>query len=197
MEKIKKKKSLKRELIEWGIFLGIIATLYLTGLHTDVIGFLQRGVLKTGLIKPDMETEMEDLPAASYDLKLMNESGEILDFQQLKGKTIFINFWATWCPPCIAEMPEIQNLYEDVKKNQDIVFAMISLDDEPEKAWQFVEKKEYSFPVYRLASNLPSVYSSQSIPTTFVISPEGKIAATHRGMASYDNKKFREFLLSL
>lgn len=197
MEKTKKKKSLKRELIEWGIFLGIIAILYLTGLHTEVIGFLQRGVLKTGLIKPDTESEMKDLPSASYDLKLMNESGDVLDFTTLQGKTIFINFWATWCPPCIAEMPEIQKLYEDVKNNQDIVFALISLDDEAEKAWQFIEKKNYTFPVYRLASNLPEVYSSQSIPTTFVISPEGKIAATHRGMASYDNKKFRDFLLSL
>jgi len=194
---MKKKKSLKRELIEWGVFLGIIATLFITGLHTDVIGFLQRGVLKTGLIKPSMETDMENLPDASYNLKLVNEQEEVLDFENLRGKTVFINFWATWCPPCIAEMPEIQSLYEDVQDQEDIVFALISLDEEKEKAWQFVEKKGYTFPVYRLATNLPQVYSSQSIPTTFVISPSGKIAAEHRGMASYDNDKFREFLLSL
>lgn len=197
MEKTKKKKSLKRELIEWGVFLGIIAGLYLTGLHTEVLGFLQRGILKTGLIKPDMESDIEDLPEASYDLKLINENGEVVDLAEFKGKTIFINLWATWCPPCIAEMPEIQNLYEDVNNNQNIVFAMISLDDEAEKTWKFIENKGYTFPVYRLATNLPQAYSSQSIPTTFVISPQGKIAATHRGMASYDNNKFREFLLSL
>ncbi len=193
---MKKKKSLKRELIEWGVFLGIIATLYFTGMHTEVIGFLQRGVLKTGIIKPDME-QQENLPNASYNLKLVNKNGEVLDFENLKDKTIFINFWATWCPPCIAEMPEIQNLYEDVQDKENIVFALISLDEDEEKAWQFVEKKGYTFPVYRLASNLPNVYSSQSIPTTFVISPSGKIAAEHRGMASYDNDKFRNFLLTL
>lgn len=196
MEK-KKKKPLKKELLEWGIMLSIIGILYFTGLHTEVIGKVQSLVLKTGLIKPAMPEESTTLPDADYRLNLTDFSGKTIDFSEFEEKTIFMNFWATWCPPCIAEMPEIQNLYQDLKQHENIVFVMINLDDDMEKAKEFIKRKEYDFPNYRLGSNLPKVYESQSIPTTFVISPAGKVVVSKKGMASYDNKKFKEFLLNL
>jgi thiol-disulfide isomerase/thioredoxin len=183
----------KRELIEWVVLISVFGILYITGLHTEVLGQLQRAILTTGIISPSVETESEI--AADYNLRLKDSEGNILDMSALKGKTIFMNYWATWCPPCIAEMPNINNLHAEV--NDDVEFLMISLDDEPQKAIDFVKKKEYSFPIYFLASSKPSVYSSNAIPSTYVISPEGKIVVSHSGMAKYNSDSFKKYLLSL
>jgi thiol-disulfide isomerase/thioredoxin len=190
----KKKKSVKREIIEWGVFLGIIAVLFGTGLHTPVFGFLQGLILKTGIIQPSLEVESSK--NASYEFMLIDQNGNAKAFSEFENKVVFMNFWATWCPPCIAEMPDIHNLYQEMK-DEDIKFVMISLDDEFVKATQFVEKKDFEFPVYRLASPLPEVYESSAIPTTFVISPKGEIVVSKSGMAKYNTLKFRKFLQEL
>jgi thiol-disulfide isomerase/thioredoxin len=193
---MEKRKTLKRELLEWGILLGIPAILYLGGWHTEVLGRMQQAVLFTGIMKPDTEVLEQDYSPADYELSLATLDNQALHLSELKGKVIFMNFWATWCPPCIAEMPNIHSLYKKVAGN-DIEFIMINLDEDPKKARRFLSKKDYSFPVYRLNSPLPQAYYSQSIPATFVISPEGKIVSMKQGMADYDNKEFREFLLEL
>lgn len=186
-------KKVKREIIEWVLFIVIIGGLYLSGYHTTVIGTIQRLVLSTGLLTPDKETE--DLKAADYNLRLSDPEGNILDLNQLKGKTIFMNYWATWCPPCIAEMPDINNLYKEV--GNDVVFLMISLDEDPQKAIRFANRKEYDFPVYFPASRRPRVFVSSSIPTTYVISPDGKIVVENKGMAKYNTESFKKMLSGL
>lgn len=193
---MKKKKSLKRELIEWGIFLGVIAVLFFTGWYKEVAGTLQGIILQTGIFKPQFHEDAGDLPAASYDFTLINDAGLPVPFEEFRGKPVFINFWATWCPPCIAEMPDIQKLYDEVS-DDGIAFVMISLDEKEEKAVKFMERKGFTFPVYRLASRLPAVYESNSIPTTYVISPEGKIVMSRQGMADYFNQKMINFLKNL
>lgn len=189
-----KKKSMKRELIEWGIFIAIISTLYLTGLHTPILGALQGVILKTGIIQPKAEENFQGL--ADYNFHLEDGQGNIIFFDELRGKTIFMNFWATWCPPCIAEMPDINSLYNDVA-HRDIAFVMISLDNSFEKAKTFVNKKNYTFPIYYLKSSLPQIYETHSIPTTYVISPDGNIVMSKKGMAKYNTEKFKKFLLNL
>jgi thiol-disulfide isomerase/thioredoxin len=184
------KKTYKRELIEWTILVVVGLTLYLTGWHTEVIGQLQRVVLATGVMKPDTEENPDK--NASYDFRLVNMGGRMVEFSEFQGQTVFLNFWATWCPPCIAEMPDIQDLYE--KKGNDVAFVMISLDEDPDKARRFIERKGFDFPVYFPSSRLPSVYPHRTIPTTYVISPEGKIALSQSGMAKYDTEGFRKFL---
>jgi thiol:disulfide interchange protein len=104
-------KKVKKEIRDWAIFAGVLLTLYLTGLHTDVAAFAQRMVLATGIANPDTEIEKEQTKAA-YDFTLNQLDGDILNFEDLKGKVVFINFWATWCAPCIAEMPSIDSLYK-------------------------------------------------------------------------------------
>ena len=191
---MKKKKSVKREIIEWAIFLGIIGFLFGTGLHTPVFGFIQGLILKTGIMQPSLNEASMDL--ADYDFMLVDEDGNQKPFTDFEDKVVFINIWATWCPPCIAEMPDINALYHDMK-DKEIEFVMISLDDEFQKAKDFVGKKEFDFPIYRLASPLPKVYESSAIPTTYVISPEGKIVVSKSGMAKYNTKKFKKFLEEL
>ncbi len=190
MEK-KKKKSIKREIIEWGVFLGIIAMLFGTGLHTPVFGFIQGLILKTGIIQPSIDEE-DDVPA-DYNLVLIDKDGNRKSFSDFKGKVVFMNIWATWCPPCVAEMPDIHELYQDVK-DKNIEFVMISVDKDFQKAKDFVKKKDFEFPIYQVADGMPGIYSSDAIPTTFVISPDGRIVVRKEGMAKYSSKKFRKFL---
>jgi thiol-disulfide isomerase/thioredoxin len=191
---MKKKKSIKREIIEWAIFLGIIGFLFGTGLHTPVFGFIQGLILKTGIMQPSLNESSADL--ADYNFMLIDEDGNQKPFTDFEDKVVFINFWATWCPPCVAEMPDINALYQEMG-DKGIEFVMISFDDEFQKAKNFVGKKEFDFPIYQLASPLPKVYESSAIPTTYVISPEGKIVVSKSGMAKYNTKKFKKFLEEL
>ena len=191
---MKKKRSVKREIIEWAIFLGILGFLFGTGLHTPVFGFFQGLILKTGIMQPSIDDEENEM--ASYNFIVVDEQGKQTPFEEFKNKVVFINFWATWCPPCIAEMPDINALYQEVD-SEGIQFVLISLDDDFEKAKRFVEKKGFDFPIYQLGSPLPQVYESQAIPTTFVISPDGEVVVRKSGMAKYNTKKFRAFLTSL
>lgn len=189
----------------------IFGALYMFGLHTEVIGQVQRLLLATGIKK----AEMPEPVAASNTVSLSNEptseasgmvgtgfqmiglDGKPMAFESLKGKVIFLNIWATWCPPCIAEMPNIQSLYEKVGSDK-VAFVMLSVDESGmDKVKKYTNKKGYTFPVYMPASQVPQEFHSNSIPTTFIISPEGKIVARQEGMAEYDTPEVQEFLQSM
>jgi thiol-disulfide isomerase/thioredoxin len=193
---MKKKKTLRRELIEWSAIIGIFALLFFTGLHTTVIGSIQRIVLYTGVLQPKIQPESST--PASYAFVLQNDKGEFVNMEKFRNKVVFMNIWATWCPPCIAEMPDIQALYNRLKEdNIPVEFIMLSVDENSDKAFAFAKKRAYTFPVFSSTGKLPDVYQSSAIPTTFVISPEGNIVARREGMAKYNTKKFRQFLEEL
>ncbi len=200
MAKNKKKKSTKRTLLEYGIIAIVALTLYATGLHTEVIGFMQRGLLATGLITPKIENkhqnETENVTTtatpADFNLMLMDEDGNTLSLADFKGKAIFMNMWATWCPPCIAEMPNINKLYKEM--GHDVAFVMVSLDEDFETAKSFNNRKGFDLPIYTLQSRRPAMYQSTTVPTTYVISADGNLMLTHKGMANYNTSKFKSFL---
>ena len=196
----------------WVYTLLVFGFLYLSGLHTEAIGQVQRVLLATGIITPDLP-EIPDAETASAnsaaiesiseamvanDFLLQDLSGKTVKFSSLKNKVIFLNIWATWCPPCVAEMPGIQGLYDKVKGNKNIAFVMLSVDQNGmEKVKKFVAKKGYTFPVYLPASGVPATFETRSIPTTFILSKDGKVAARHDGMANYDTKEVKEYLEKL
>ncbi len=144
---------------------------------------------------PDTELPENQYRTANYNLPLLSLDGDESKLEEFEGKTIFLNFWATWCPPCIAEMPNIQALYESIE-NDSIQFVMVSLDKDHQKARNYLERKEYTFPVYFLNGRKPGTYNSTVVPTTYVISPDGKIVTERRGMADYNTSGFKEFLRS-
>lgn len=184
-------KKARKEFIEWGIMLLIVGVLYFTGWHTIVISSLQGWFLETGLITPSELKEERNL-IIDEDFLLKNGQGELISFEAFRGQVVFINFWATWCPPCLAEMPDIHDLY--LKKKDQVQFMMISVDENKEKALEFIGNKAYTFPVYFPASSLPSALSSKAIPTSFLVDKNGAIVMKHEGMAQYDTEKFRALL---
>lgn len=128
---------------------------------------------------------------SSYQWKLVDAKGEIISLQQHKGKVIFINFWATWCPPCIAEMPSMQKLYDDYENK--VVFLFVTTDSF-QKANQFLIKEELSLPIYQSASNPPLEMQSQTIPATYLIDKEGNVVVAKIGAADWNSDSFRKKL---
>ncbi|WP_455169037.1 TlpA family protein disulfide reductase [Aegicerativicinus sediminis] len=195
------KPKTKKSLIEYGIFIAVAVVLYVTGLHTEVIGFAQRGILATGLMNPDVSEESVDADTSNeapikvnYNLKLIDDKGNITSLGNFREKVIFLNLWATWCPPCLAEMPNIAKLHEEVK--DEVVFVMLSLDQDFNKAIDFNNRKGFNLPIYTPGSALPQQFqSSSTIPTTYVIDANGNLVLTHKGMANYSTEEFKEFLL--
>lgn len=177
--------------------LGTFAVLYFTGLITPIVGGLQSMVLSTGLIKPKVLLENKEKEAFDYTGQFLDEYGDRIGLSQYRGKTLFINLWATWCPPCRAEMPHISDLYDKLKDEGKVEFLMIALDDDFSKSIKFVEDKEFSFPVIHAAYGLNPSLQSQAIPTTLVVSPEGEIVFYQEGMSNFNNQEFQDFLLNL
>ena len=186
------KRKIRKELIEWIVLIVIIGMIYMGGWHTEVIGRIQQMVLSTGIIKPNL---IEENKEASFDFWIEDFNSNRIRFSEFEGEVVFVNFWATWCAPCVAEMPDIHALYKNCKEN--IRFVMISLDREEEKARAFIERKGFEFPVYFLRSNLPKTYSTRSIPTTYVIDKRGMIKVETHRMAKYNTEKFNQLLNDL
>jgi thiol-disulfide isomerase/thioredoxin len=185
-----------RKNIDWIILLLGVGIIYAGGWQAEVFGFFQRGILATGIFNPKV-AQQNIAEEASLNFTLQTADEVTINASEFEGKTIFINFWATWCPPCVAEMPGIHELYKKLEYREDIVFLMISVDDEHEKAIRFVQKKGFTFPIVFPTVGIPAVLRHQSIPATFVINREGKLVYKNEGMASYDSEKFTEFLKNL
>lgn len=126
-----------------------------------------------------------------YQWNLANLNSERINFSQSEGKVVLINFWATWCPPCIAEMPELQELYDTYGDRVDFYFIT---NEKPKPINFFLEKKGYNFPVYLQTESSPKVLASSSLPTTYVISKSGEIIMQKSGAASWNSDKVHQVL---
>ena len=135
----------------------------------------------------------KDFPKATFDMQMKNSKGEQVNMEEFKGKVVFFNVWATWCAPCIKEMPTIHNLYEEVQGRKDVVFLMLSMDQDFQKAIEFRNRNGYEFEIYRLVGPMPAQYHTKRIPTTFVINSEGDLVLQHDGMGEFDSEEFREY----
>lgn len=119
------------------------------------------------------------------DLKFKDENGKTVSLHALKGKVVFINLWATWCPPCIHEMPSINKLRQTFKDNDDLVFLMVDMDGEIESAKNFMKKKKFDLPVHVPHSEIPRDLFAGSIPTTIIVDKQNNIAGRQVGSADY------------
>lgn len=175
----------------------IVLILRYTGAFSGILQFSQTTMMNAGFMDAVPNTPAV-VKGFDYNFKLKDMNGNIVNAEDFKNKTLFINLWATWCGPCRSEMPSIENLYKKVDSKK-IAFIMLSLDDPnaDQKVKKFTADHQYTFPIYRPVDGLPSQLNVTSIPTTFIVSPEGKIVSKKIGAASYDNKEFQEYLESL
>jgi len=132
---------------------------------------------------------------ADYDWTIQSLGGQDFKMTNAKGKVVFLNFWATWCSPCVAEMASIQRLYEKLK-DKEVVFVCIS-NEKSSKVSRFVRKNRLSFPIYTMRGSPPTVFNTQRIPATFILSPDGRIAFKHTGSAKWDDDKSIDLIKGL
>lgn len=123
--------------------------------------------------------------AASYDVLFKGKNGDVISLNSLKGKVVFINFWATWCPPCIEELPSIHELKKTFTGNENIVFLMVDVDNNMDKSVAFMDDKKYNLPVYVPASTIPSDFLGGAIPTTVILDKTGKLVTQIEGARDY------------
>ena len=120
------------------------------------------------------------------DFALVDLDGNTVILSQLRGKTVVINFWATWCPPCRAEMPALETLHQQYK-DRDVVVLGVDVRESPDKVRPFVRKYGYSWIFVQDVSGMVSrTYAIRAIPTTFFVGREGLIREVSIGAMSKD-----------
>lgn len=194
-------KALGRTIFSWikPVLVAGLLLLFLrvTGLIGAVTYATQWTLLQTGLA--DADEVADEAPAAfDYNFTIKDLEGNRIPFDTFKGKVIFLNMWATWCGPCRTEMPGIQSLYEKVDKEK-VVFVMLSIDKDGDlpRVVDYLAAKSFTFGAFLPSGYLPEQLQVPSIPTTFVISPDGKVVKKEVGTMQYDTPEFRKFLEGL
>ncbi len=161
---------------------------------------MQQGLMKLGLFEPKLEKvepTIQPKSEANYTFEMVYADGKAINMEDLKGKVVFMNFWATWCPPCIAEMPSIQKLYDKVKDDKDIIILTVEVEGKRDKVAKFMERKNLSLPVVYPNSTIPTEFFNGSLPTTVILDKKGNIAHTTMGMADYSGQDIVDFLNEL
>ena len=144
----------------------------------------------------DLENSGMSEPA-DYNWTLVDLDEQAVSFAKFKGKTVFLNIWATWCGPCVGEMPSIAKLARDPRlRGKNIEFVCVSIDDSAETVRRFLVSKDWTMTILR-TERIPTVFNSDGIPATFLIGPMARIAATRIGGADWNEPHVVTFLEKL
>lgn len=139
----------------------------------------------------DVEDQFQ-LSPFDYNVISLDEAPKSIEIG--KGEVTFLSYWATWCPPCIAEMPSIQSLYADY--GEKINFVLLT-NEEPDKVKAFLDKKGYKLPVFIPQMNAPEALFEKSIPTNYIIDQNGKIIIKEQGASDWNSETVRTALDTL
>src|SRR5690606_4399352 len=142
----------------------------------DAKSFVLRQLMHTGLFNARIEKVDSDASTPpTVDFAFEDGSGNVSNTSSLREKVVFINFWASWCPPCRAEFPSIEALYSHYKDNPNIFFLMINEDNDLAAAQRYLEKENYTVSFYKAKGDIPDEIYSGILPTTIVLDKKGKI----------------------
>lgn len=195
---------MKKKLINWSNAMAVALALLMAVLFVSprAKAIMIEGLMKVGLFKPPMDnTEPAKTAASGLNMVprflLKDPDGKMINIKDQQGKVMFVNFWATWCPPCIAEMPSINEMYARYKNNPKVIILEVDADNDFSKSVPFMKKNNYQMPVYNAASEMPEGFLSGAIPTTVIIDKAGAVVARHEGGADYADKGFYKYMDSL
>ncbi len=199
-----------------GVLMLIMGLLMFTGKMNSVTGYLSKlsGTTEMGSEKKEAskqkETPQENKEAVdentgsdakedaeivpSIDFNLKDQYGNEHKLSDYKGKTVFLNFWATWCPPCKAEMPDIQKIYESYEAEGEDALVVLGVaspniggEGSEEEIQAFLEENGYTYPVLMdTTGEVFASYGISSYPTTFMIDRDGNVFGYVSGMLSED-----------
>lgn len=173
------------------LFFGFVLFLF-TPYGLPVRALLVRGVSMVTTQVFSLELDQNEVEKVSLtNWELININGEKVDLESFDNKVVIVNYWATWCPPCIAEMPSFQKLYDGYK--DEIAFLFVANDDE-QKVKDFLVKHKYDMPVYFQISAPPIQMNSNALPTTYVINKNSEVVLNKTGAVDWNSGRVRHFL---
>lgn len=149
-----------------------------------ILGVLVRQYIKYR-VAPELKTT---------DLELVDIDGQIIDLKQFEGKTIFINFFATWCGPCHAEMPDLENMRRQLG-NEDFVFIAIS-DESPQLIQNFKNKHQSGFLFAQSKKNREEL-GVHTIPTSYIVDKNGNVTYKNIGVEDWDSAEMLKTIRQL
>lgn len=164
------------------IFLALIVAMIFPASRKEVSAFMVRQTL----LSPRASSNTTFLSDDDWSFRVVDNNGKVVELSELKGAPIFVNYWATWCPPCIAEMPSIQNLYDNY--NEKVHFLFVNNEDAA-VVRSFMDKHNYDLPLHNIVGRTPDLFETSTLPTTIVISPKGRVVLYKTGAARWDSNK--------
>ncbi len=173
-----------------GLSILLISFLIIIVFVPDAKSLLLQQLVSVGLFKAEIKKNgVNNLPQTA-SFSFTNSAGITVTTAGLKGKVVFINFWASWCPPCRAEMPSLDELYKKLQNDDRFVFLFINEDEDKSKAIKYLEKNHFTIPLYSRLGDVPNEIFSGTLPTTVVIDKDGKVVLKHEGLAGYNTDAF-------
>lgn len=186
-----------KTLITWVILIGLIAMTF----------YILWDNIKENKMAPGIEEQQIEVADGNYktaqelqanlvrrtitarDFTLNDLEGNEVTLSDLRGKAVFLNFWASWCPPCKSEMPDIEQLYQETK-DTDLVIVTINSGEGVTVAKRFMEKNNYTFMVLDDHKGVVSeMYRVMALPTSLFIDKNGSLIETHYGAMNIDTMR--------
>ncbi|MBC7190539.1 TlpA family protein disulfide reductase [Candidatus Aerophobetes bacterium] len=144
-----------------------------------------------------LQVQLISPPVPMIDFKLENTEGELVDTKNLRGKFLWISFWATWCPPCRFEMPSMQKVWEKFGGEKFLILA-VNIGEDKKTVVSFLRDNSYTFPtLLDTTQQVSREYGVRAIPTNFFVDPYGKIVGGAIGAREWENPQFYKFLQKL
>jgi thiol-disulfide isomerase/thioredoxin len=136
-------------------------------------------------------------PAPAADFQLPNVTGHLLQLQAQRGKVVFLNFWAIWCPPCRHEMPMMEQVYQALREQPFVLWA-VNFQESQEEVSRFMQDQRLHFPaLLDLDGSVSRRYKVQGLPMTYVIDCAGMIVGYAIGPRPWHNDATRTLLAAL
>ena len=169
------------------LILAFLALLIFPQTGTPIKVFFNRLIsFSPSILSEEDRTKLDD-----YNWVLRDIQGNLVNLDRSRDKVLIINFWGTWCPPCIAEMPALQQLYNDY--GQAVDFYLVSSEDSS-LINRFMDSRELEMPVFQLISQPPDNLAHASLPTTYLLDKQGQIVIRKTGAANWNSKSTRQLL---
>ncbi len=178
----------KRRIKIWDILL--IGLLLFVAFNKHAKSYVIRGMMSIGLFRPDVPDTSAPTSATVAAFSFKDETGGLVSTDELKGKVVFVNFWASWCPPCLAEMPSLQRLYDRFKSDSNFVFLFINEDNNRDAGVDYLRTNNYTIPFLQSSGPVPDEVYSGTLPTTAVIGASGQLLMQHEGAGNFETNKF-------
>ena len=143
---------------------------------------------KVRMLFAEVDTQKHTELKGKSSLLIMAEDGKQYTLSHFQDKPVFINYWATWCPPCRAEMPSLQTLYNEY---QDEIHFLFITSESFDKTNSFLESKEYNFPVYKIKSAPMGNLKYEVLPTSLLLSEDDRIVFKKEGAVDWNREKVK------